>query len=66
MTHMGRRKLPKLTGHNLLGAGIHDMSLEQIEQMFGRFQGSDRRPRLMSELRAYIQELRDAGWAATM
>src|SRR5215469_12488376 len=63
---MGRRKRPTLTRYKLLGAGIHEMSLDEVEQMFGQFQGSDRRPRLTGNLRAYIRELRDAGWAATV
>ena len=60
---MARPKLPRLTKHGLLRAGVHPMTLEQIEALFGRFQGSDRRPRLMRNLRDFVVEVRSTGWA---
>ena len=39
------------------------MTLAQIETLFGHFQGSDRRPRLMQKLRQFVAEVRSTGWA---
>ena len=39
------------------------MTLDQIEALFGRFQGSDRRPRLIQKLREYVAEVRGTAWA---
>lgn len=55
--------LPVLMPHGLLPAGIHLLTLEQVEQLFGQFQRSDRRGRLFDRLRIYLHELRGAGWA---
>lgn len=48
----------------LLPDGVHDLSIDQVEELFGQFQGSDRRPRLMRKLRDFLAELARAGWPA--
>jgi hypothetical protein len=42
----------------LLSLGIHDATLDEIEQVFGRFQTTSRRCELMAKLRAYVTEVR--------
>jgi hypothetical protein len=54
--------LPQLDDQGLLPPGVHDLTIEQIEELFGRFQRSDRRPRLFRKLREYVEELRFSGW----
>lgn len=44
----------------LLLPGIHDATLEEVEQCFGRFQGTDRRQQLFVQLRAYLLQLNSA------
>jgi len=61
---MGESKLPSLNGYKLLDPGIHKLTLEQIEALFGRFQGNDRRPQLMRKLREFVSEVRKTGWEA--
>jgi hypothetical protein len=53
--------IPELTDEGLLPPGIHRCSLVEIETRFGRFQESDRRPRLCAALRAFIQEVEASG-----
>ncbi len=45
--------------YGLLEPGIHPMSLDEIEQLFGRFQGSDRRSELMKRLRNFVKAVGD-------
>lgn len=54
--------VPTLDDRGLLPPGIHDFTMEQIEKLFGRFQRTDRRPRLFKKLREYVDELRLTGW----
>ena len=63
MRVMGESKLPSLNDYKLLAPGVHELALERIEELFGRFQGSDRRPRLMQKLSEFIADLRKTGWA---
>ena len=42
----------------LLPIGIHDASVEEIQNCFGSFQRSDRRCRLFERLAEFISELR--------
>jgi hypothetical protein len=58
--------LPAAVEHGLLPQGIHDASLDGIEQRFGSFQGSDRRCRLFAKLKAYAEEIRKAVAGATL
>jgi len=50
----------------VLPDGIHICTLEEVVERFGRFQGSDRRPRLTQALVRYIQEVRNVGIAAAI
>ena len=52
-----------LDDRKLLPQGVHDASLGEVEQTFGRFQRSDRRPTLFRKLRDYLSELRKADCA---
>lgn len=61
---MDQNRLPKFTDEGLLPEGVHDCSLQVLEQEFGRFQSSDRRCKLMEKLKEYISELRSTGWDA--
>jgi uncharacterized protein DUF6932 len=53
--------IPSLDPSGRLPRGVHDCSIREVEQRFGRFQGSDRRRRLWSALEILIGELRAAG-----
>lgn len=50
----------------VLPEGIHDCTLEEVAGRFGRIQRSDRRPRLMENLRNYVAELKAAGIALAL
>lgn len=55
--------IPDLNGDGLLPEGIHDCTLVEIGVRFGRFGASDRRVRLFEQLRALVEEERQAGVA---
>src|SRR5690242_18439961 len=48
---------PQLNEHGLLPPGIHDLSLDQIEGLFGTFQESERRLHLFKRLRDLVDEI---------
>lgn len=50
--------IPNLTNHGVLEEGIHDCTLEDVENIFGRFNTTDCRVQLSSKLREYVEELR--------
>ncbi|MBZ0119757.1 MAG: hypothetical protein IT378_14350 [Sandaracinaceae bacterium] len=52
--------IPDLDADGLLPQGLHDCTLDELDARFGRFGGSDMRPRLAAALRAYLEELKDA------
>ncbi len=52
--------IPALQENGLLPEGIHDCTIEEISERFGRFQTSDMRPRLNSGLVKYLEELKEA------
>jgi hypothetical protein len=58
--------LPATADYNLLPPGIHDSSLEGVEERFSAFQVSDRRCHLFAKLKEYVEEIRKAGWEATL
>ena len=58
MTIMDGGVFPIAVEHGLLPPGIHDASLDDIEQRFGSFQRSDRRCRLFASLKMYAEEIR--------
>lgn len=53
--------IPPLTDDGLLPPGVHDCTLEEVQEVFGRFQRSDRRLRLTSQLGDYADLTRRAG-----
>lgn len=53
--------IPELTKSGVLPPGVHDGTVQEVERRFGRFQGSDRRPRLWSRLREFITLAADSG-----
>ena len=50
--------IPDFEQDGFLPVGIHDCTIEEISERFGRFQSSDRRPSLNTGLINYITELR--------
>ena len=51
--------LPELTTHGLLPVGTHDASIDEIAEVFARFQKSDKRMKLMDRLKEFLK----AAWA---
>ena len=50
----------------VLPEGIHICTLEEVENTFGRFNRSDKRPRLTEKLRRYVVDARNAGIATAV
>ncbi len=46
-----------LDEHGLLPDGVHDCSMEEIEERFGRFNGKETRVGLFAKLKEYFDEL---------
>lgn len=46
-----------LNDRDLLPEGVYDASLKEVEELFGRFQRSDRRTKLFKKLREYVKVL---------
>lgn len=46
--------------NGVLPEGVHSCSIEEVEQVFGRFARSDCRQRLTQTLRRYIEDVRKA------
>jgi hypothetical protein len=53
--------VPDLTDNGLLPVGLHECTLEELREAFGRFNRSDRRPRLFRNLERYCDEVSAAG-----
>lgn len=51
----------ELDEHGILPVDVHDVDLDEIGSLFGRFQRTTRRINLFSKLQEYINELRKAG-----
>ena len=56
--------IPDLDDDGFLPEGVHECSLDEIDQRFGGNQSAVRRSALFAKLREYIQELRSTGMAA--
>lgn len=56
--------IPVLDDDGYLPEGIHDCSFEEILERFGRFQASDRRPRLAEKRRELWAEIVACGLVA--
>jgi hypothetical protein len=52
--------------HQLLIPGVHDASLQEVEEHFARFQKSDRRLRLFQKLQEYVDALKKAQCAVAL
>jgi hypothetical protein len=53
--------IPPFDASGLLPHGIHNCSMDELRVRFGSFQGSDKRPRLMQQLEAFLHEVRASG-----
>jgi predicted nucleotidyltransferase len=53
--------IPELNETGFLPAGIHEASLEEVRERFGRFQRTDRRPTLFAKLSEFLREARATG-----
>ena len=53
--------IPDFDDDGLLPDGLHDCSLIEVESHFGRFQSSDRRPRLWQKLTEFLREAKGSG-----
>jgi hypothetical protein len=51
--------MPTVSAHGLLNPGVHPMTLDEIDQLFGRFQRSDKRMKLVVRLRLFVKAVRD-------
>ena len=58
--------IPEFNEHGLLPEGIHDCTVEELENRFGNFQGSDRRPQLWAKFRDFIREAKASGVVETI
>lgn len=52
--------IPDLDDDGLLPVGLHECSIEELKEAFGRFNDSDRRPRLFKDLARYLDEVAEA------
>ena len=50
----------------VLPPGIHDCTMEELQQAFGQFRRSDRRPQLTEKLRRFVEDAQQAGIAAAV
>ena len=53
--------IPDTDQDGFLPAGVHECSLDELEQRFGRFQYSNCRPTWMARLVEFLSEVRSAG-----
>ena len=53
--------IPQFTEHGWLPEGVHDGTLEEAAEQFGRFQHSDRRPQLWARFLEFVGEAKSCG-----
>src|SRR4051794_25704968 len=53
--------IPELNEAGFLPEGIHEASLEEVRERFGRFQRTDRRPDLFTKLSLFLAGVRASG-----
>jgi predicted nucleotidyltransferase len=58
--------IPELNENGLLPEGVHEASMDEMREAFGRFQRSDRRPSLFAKLAQFMAEVRSAGVIAAV
>lgn len=61
--HSCNRERPQLDERGLLPPGVHDVSMEDVEAMFGQMQRTTRRMVLFKSLKQFVDEVRRAGFA---
>jgi len=49
--------IPAFVAEGLLPEGVHNATLNEVEERFGRFQETDRRVRLFATLREFVSDL---------
>jgi len=59
----GSVTIPAFGPDGLLPDGVHDATLDEVEDRFGRFQETDRRVGLFATLREFVRDLRAEGLA---
>lgn len=50
--------IPELDADGFLPKGIHECTLDEVQERFGGFRNSDRRPNLFAKLQEFVQEAR--------
>ena len=58
--------IPLLNEWGLLPPGVHDCTMDEIEERFARFQRTNQRIRLFEKLVAYVKEARGTGLAVAL
>ncbi len=53
--------IPEIDETGFLPEGVHQATLEEVREPFGRFQRTDRRPVLFSQLSLFLAEVRASG-----
>jgi hypothetical protein len=53
--------IPEWNESGLLSEGVHEASLEEVHERFGRFQRTDRRLTLFAKLSEFLREARSTG-----
>jgi hypothetical protein len=56
----------QLTGEGVLPPGVHDLTLDEVELLFGQFQSSDRRPSLFGKLKRLVNDAQAAGFVRSI
>ena len=54
--------IPEMDETGFLPEGVHEATLEEVRQRFGRFQRTDRRPALFATLSIFLAEVRASGF----
>lgn len=49
--------IPELDMDGYLPPGVHECTVEEVEEAFGKFRTTDQRPRLFEKLKQYLGEL---------
>jgi hypothetical protein len=63
---MAEQEIPPLTERGLLPEGVHRMTIEQVEVLFGQFQRSERRCRLFAKLKEFYNDCKLSGRIAAI
>jgi hypothetical protein len=53
--------IPEMEESGYLPEGVHEATLEEVRERFGRFQRTDRRPALFAKLSLFVAETRASG-----